>query len=80
MNRGAGDWNKSMSELIQMYATSFPVLRLSDVTNICFPSAFFPWLAVLSKEYFTNFRYVMKLFKKAREKKQSNKTESRLHV
>lgn len=74
MNRGAGDWNKSMSELIQMYATSFPVLRLSDVTNICFPSAFFPWLAV------TNFRYVMKLFKKAREKKQSNKTESRLHV
>lgn len=39
-----------MSELIQMYATSFLVLRLPDVTNRRFPSSFFPCLVALSKE------------------------------
>lgn len=39
-----------MSELIQMYVTSFLVLRLSDVTNRRFPSSFFPCLVALSKE------------------------------
>lgn len=57
-----------MSELIQMYATSFLVLRLSDVTNRRFSSSvfFLTWTLYLRK-HFTNFRYVVTLYDMKRE-------------
>lgn len=74
MNCGTGDWNKSMSELIQMYATSFLVLRLSDVTNRRFPSSFFPCPVALSKEVLYKLQvwhYVIRNGKGTKKKKKA---------
>lgn len=63
-----------MSELIQMYATSFLVLRLSDVTNRRFPSSFFPCLVALSKEVLYKLQvwhYVIRNGKGTKKKKKA---------